>query len=116
MRSLLLEYGADINALDGKGHTALDLCLLEPEGSATHNERYAIIKLLLENGGCITEDGAERLPRFLNIAERFNASGDTWIDLSLLRDIPRLPQNNVPRTLSLQQWLKGEMSRFRKRR
>jgi hypothetical protein len=113
MTRLLLEYGADVNALTFSGHTALDLSVKSRDA----NERFwsadekvlhqnpervnrleveiGTVTILLDHGGCITEHGERCLTDFLSglrsFARRFRDYEAAVNDITeRFRNPPRL--------------------------
>jgi hypothetical protein len=78
MSKLLLEYGADVNALDGIGRTPLDIALspnLETLEFGNRPERvHDRISVLLDHGACITKNAEKHLGRCLDWLNEYNLS------------------------------------------
>jgi hypothetical protein len=100
MAQLLLQYNADVNALDEQGLTALDVCvrvvgnLPEVGDDRQPEDAIRLTLLLLNNGACLTREGKKALGTFTAIVKRW--CGTT--DLDRIRSAPLLPirQQVVP--------------------
>jgi hypothetical protein len=69
---VLIEHGVDVNTLNGKGLTALDVVIQaasalvdEYSSNSQREEVYSLTKMLLDHGACVTKASAYDLPRFL---------------------------------------------------
>jgi hypothetical protein len=93
---VLLEHGAQVNALDSNGLTALDLVIQERrrlyEVVTRASDVRATASILLEHGGCITYSTKERMAGFLGL---FSERG--WDMPDNFRNPPQLPMTLAQR-------------------
>lgn len=94
MAQLLLQYNADVNALDEQGSTALDVCVevarypFEVGYHRRPEDAIQLTLLLLNNGACLTREGEKALGIFTEILKK--SCGTT--DLDRIRSAPLLPK------------------------
>lgn len=72
MLEILLRYGADVNGLDERGRTALDISVgLQDDIQfvVAFSVRVSRILILLDNGGCATQAGKDKLGSFMDQME-----------------------------------------------
>jgi len=84
MTETLLWHGASVNALDSSGYSPLDICigcLVRPSEQMRHiRNKYTPMEIiataacLLEHGACITDNGREMLPAFLECVKGYETA------------------------------------------
>jgi hypothetical protein len=90
MAQLLLQYNADVNALDEQGLTALDVCVGENIFHRRPEDVMQLTLLLLNNGACLTREGKKALGTFTEILKRWRGT----TDLDRIRSDPLLPKDS----------------------
>jgi hypothetical protein len=95
LAQILLDYGADVNALDGNGFTPLDVALgvvgniYEIGDHVLQEEGHRLPLLLLDHGGCVTGAGASSVQHFLKALTRYDGYPLDSLD-DRLKNPPRL--------------------------
>ena len=89
----LLRGGAQVNALDSRGFTALDHVMNGSISSRAHGMDVPTASILLHYGGCITHSTRKHIPEFL---ERVSVY-DPNLVLDSYRNPPQLPMTLVQR-------------------
>lgn len=103
MTRLLLEHGADANAISGEGLTPLDMRFMAgcsprcARNDAFLSAQYVCIDLLLEYGGCVTLSGKMYVKRFISVLQsRQNGwKGEGLVIYDAMRNPPVLKSKSA---------------------